>query len=182
MLRTSAFALIAAACAAVPAAAQDAPRAARPYVGISGGYHDIYRNPFGSDGGAIGGVVAGVDLALSPEQPSGPVIGVEGNFHLGTGAIDSEYGAAARIGYRFPSGGLVYARAGYQWLNLDLGKLVDLDDVNDEDFGLDDSGGEYLVGVGGEFSAGGGRTRFRIGVDTLKFDTWRPNAAVIFSF
>ena len=181
MFRFSALAVTADVLAAAPAAAQDAAPApaARPYVGISGGYHDVFDNPFGKDGGAIGGVVAGVDFALAPDQATGPVVGVEGNFHLGTGAIDTEYGAAARIGYRFPSGGLAYVRGGYQWVNLDIGALTgDILDEND----VDDTGGDYLVGVGGEFGAQGGRTRFRIGVDTLKFDSWRPNAAVIFSF
>lgn len=179
MLRFSALALTAAVLAAAPAAAQEAPQAARPYVGISGGYHDIFDNPFGKDGGAIGGVVAGVDFALAPEQATGPVIGVEGNFHIGTGVVDTEYGAAGRVGYRFASGGLAYVRAGYQWVNIDVnsvsGGILDESDVDDTD-------GDYLVGVGGEFGAAGGRTRFRVGVDTLGFDTLRPNAAVIFSF
>jgi opacity protein-like surface antigen len=179
MFRFSALALTAIIAVAAPAAAQDAPQGARPYVGISGGYHDVFDNPFGKDGGAIGGVVAGVDFSLTPEQPSGPVIGVEGNFHIGTGVIDTEYGAAARLGYRFPSGGLAYVRAGYQWLNVDVNKLsgglVGDDAINDT---VDD----YIVGVGGEFGGQGGRTRFRVGVDTVSFDTLRPNAAIIFGF
>lgn len=180
MIRSSAIALTALAFA-VPAAAQDAPRAAQPYVGVSGGYHDLFDNPIGKDGGAIGGVVAGVDLALTPEQPTGPVIGVEGNFHLGTGAVDSEYGVAGRVGYRFPSGGLFYARAGYQWVNVDVSKVTG-GLVTARELGVDDTDGDYLVGVGGEFTAGRANTRFRIGVDTVSFDSWRPNAAVIFSF
>ena len=44
------------------------------------------------------------------------VIGVEGNLHGGQGAIDFEYGAAARLGFKFPSGGIVYVRGGYQWV------------------------------------------------------------------
>jgi opacity protein-like surface antigen len=181
MFRFSALAVTAAVLAAAPAAAQDAAPApaARPYVGISGGYHDILDNPFGKDGGVIGGVIAGVDLAISPELATGPVVGVEGNFHLGTGAIDTEYGAAARFGYRFPSGGLAYVRAGYQWVNFDVNK-VSGGILGDDDF--DDTDGDYLVGVGGEFGAAGGRTRFRVGVDTVSFDTLRPNVAVIVGF
>lgn len=179
MLRFSALALTAAVLAAAPAAAQDAPQAARPYVGMSGGFHELGDNPFGKDGGFIGGAVAGVDFSLSPDQATGPVIGVEGNFHIGTGLIDSEYGAAARVGYRFPSGGLAYVRAGYQWVNLDVGEATD-DILGEND--VDDTDGDYLVGVGGEFGSAGGRTRFRIGVDTVSFDSVRPNAAVIFSF
>lgn len=179
MLRFSALGLTLAALAAAPAAAQDAPKSAQPYVGVSGGYHDLGDNPFGKDGGFIGGVVAGVDVPLTAE-PVGPVIGVEGNFHLGTSAIDSEYGAAARIGYRFPSGGLAYVRGGYQWVNIDVSKFTG--GIIGNNSGIDDTDSDYLVGVGGEFGAGSGNTRFRVGVDTVSFDTWRPNAAVIFSF
>lgn len=182
MLRFSALGLAFAVIAAAPAAAQDAPQSTQAYVGVSGGYHDLGNNPFGSNGGAIGGAVAGVDIGLSPD-PVGPVIGVEGNFHLGTGAIDSEYGAAARIGYKFPSGGLAYVRAGYQWINFDIGNVVDIDGIDDDATGIDDTDGDYLVGVGGEFPLGStGRTRLRVGVDTVAFDTWRPNAAFILNF
>ena len=190
MFRNFRVALSAAALiAGTPALAQVADEAPAPapatsgaYVGISAGYHDVLDNPFGKDGGAIVGGVAGFDLALTPETPSSVVIGVEGNFHLGTGLIDSEYGAAARIGYRFPSGGLAYVRGGYQEINIDIGKAINVDGIDDDDIDVDDSLGGYLVGVGGEFPLNGSAARLRVGVDTIEFDTWRPNVAVVLGF
>lgn len=181
MLRFSALAL-AAALAAAPAAAQDAPAPAESgaYVGLSGGYHDVFDNDLGDDGGAIGGVVAGVDFPLAPGTNGTVVAGVEGNFHLGTGAIDSEYGVAGRVGYKFPSGGVFYVRGGYQWLNFDIKNISG--GLIGGDSGIDDEEGDYLVGVGGEFPVGGARTRLRVGVDSVSFDTWRPNVAFIVGF
>lgn len=186
MLRASVLGLsLASLLAATPALAQDAPAAegtvAQTYVGISGGYHDLGSNPIGDDAGAIGGGVVGFDVPLSS---SGLTIGLEGNFHIGTGVIDSDYGAAARVGYRFPSGGLFYVRGGYQWVNIDVSNLTnglaDEDDLGDAD--VDDTVKDYLVGVGGEFPIGAGKSRVRVGVDTVAFDTWRPNVAVILGF
>ena len=188
MLRNFRLALSAAALiAGTPALAQvadqgppPAPATSGAYVGISGGYHDLFDNDFGKDGGAIFGGVVGYDITLTPETPSSVVIGVEGNFHLGTGAIDSEYGAAARVGYKFPSGGVAYVRGGYQEVNFDVGKLANVDGVDDDQF--DDTDGGYLVGVGGEFPLNGSAARLRVGVDTIEFDTWRPNVAVVLGF
>lgn len=182
MLRFSTLGLaIAATLAAAPAAAQTETNGVGAYVGVSGGYHDLFDNELGDDGGAIGGVIAGFDAPLST---TGVTIGVEGNFHLGTGAVDSDYGVAARLGYRFPSGGLAYVRGGYQWVNVDVSKassgLVDEDDLSDLDF--DDTASDYLVGVGGEFPIGNGKSRVRVGVDTVSFDTWRPNVAFVLGF
>ena len=169
-----------AALAATPVAAQDsAPASPSVYVGASGGYHDLGDNPVGDDAGAIFGGVLGVDFPTS----SNVVVGVEGNFHLGTGVIDSDYGVAGRLGYKFPSGGVAYVRGGYQWVNLDVGNLVNAD-IDEDDFDdLDDTADDYLLGVGGEFPLGtDGRMRLRVGVDTVGFDTWRPNAALVIGF
>lgn len=176
MTRVSLFTLlIAAALPAVPALAQ-APAGIQPYVGLSGGYHDLGSNPIGDDDGAIGGVYAGVDVPVSGNF----VIGVEGNFHLGTNAIDSEYGGAARLGYRFANGGLAYVRGGYQEVNFDLGNLTG---IPVPPGGFDDTDGDYLVGIGGEFPLGAsGRTKLRVGVDTIAFDTVRPTVGISFGF
>lgn len=185
-LLTSALGLsLASLLAAGPALAQDAlpaeATAVQTYVGVSGGYHDLGDNPLGDNGGIIGGGVVGFDVPLSSR---GLTIGAEGNFHVGTGAIDTEYGVAGRVGYRFPSGGLFYVRGGYQWVNVDIGKLtsglVDEDDLEGVD--VDDTVKDYLVGVGGEFPVGTGKSRLRVGVDTVSFDTWRPNVAFILGF
>ena len=170
-----------AALAATPVAAQDsAPTTtASVYAGASAGYHDLGDNPVGDDAGAIFGGVAGVDFAVSPNV----VVGVEGNFHLGTGVIDTDYGVAGRLGYKFPSGGIAYVRGGYQWVNIDVGNLVNVDIDDDDLDGVDDTADDYLLGVGGEFPLGAeGRMRLRVGVDTVGFDTWRPNAALIVGF
>ena len=172
---------LAAALAAAPAIAQDATAQASPYVGLSGGYHDVVDNDLGDDGGAIGGVVAGVDLPVSAAGTRTVIVGAEGNFHLGTGAIDSEYGVAGRIGLRGPRGGIGYVRAGYQWVNFDIGSLSN--GIIGSDDGFDDTTGDYIVGVGGEFPVGAtGRSRLRVGVDSVSFDTWRPNVAYVLGF
>lgn len=174
----SAVGLVLAAIVATPAMAQEsAPASANVYAGASAGYHDLGDNPVGDDAGAIFGGVLGVDFPTS----SNVVVGVEGNFHLGTGVIDSEYGVAGRLGYKFPSGGVAYVRGGYQWVNVDVGNLVN-SNIDEDDFDIDDTVDDYLLGVGGEFALGTSNARLRIGVDTVGFDTWRPNAAIVVGF
>jgi hypothetical protein len=181
MIRITTLGLSAALVAfATPAVAQDAPATAQPYVGASAGYHDVFDNPFGDDGGAIIGGVAGVDVPLSGKS-TGVIAGVEANFHLGTGAVDADYGVAARLGYKFPSGGVAYVRGGWQWINIDVGNVTSGLFTADE-LGISDTDDDYLVGVGGEFPVGGRDARLRIGVDTVSFDTWRPTAAFIIGF
>lgn len=155
------------------AAAQDAPTA-QPYVGLSGGYHSLGVSGVNDDDGAIYGVVAGVDVPVGETL----TLGVEGNYHLGTNAIDSEYGVAARLG--FPVGGngsQLFVKGGYQWVDLDLGNFAPVPAP-----GLDDTDGDYIVGVGGEFGLGEGPARLRVGVDTISFDTVRATAGVVFKF
>ena len=174
----SAVGLVLAALVASPAMAQESdPAAATFYVGGSAGYHDLGVDVPGDDGGAIFGGVLGVNLPVSPNV----VAGVEGHYHAGTGAIDSDYGVAGRLGYRFPSGGLAYVRAGYQWVNVDVGNLAGVD-IDEDDFDIDDTVDDYLVGVGGEFPLGQSRARLRIGVDTISFDSVRPTAGIVLNF
>ncbi len=164
--------------AAAPATAQEsAPASAQFHVGASAGYEDLTVDAPGSDGGAIFGGVVGVDVPVSDNL----VAGVEGNFHVGTSAIDYDYGIAARIGYRFPSGGIAYVRGGYQWVNLDISKLAGAD-IDDDAIGISDTVDDYLVGVGGEFPLSNTRLRLRVGIDTISFDSVRPNAALILGF
>ncbi len=176
MKKFLALPLIALAAAGVSTTAQAQSTAtAQPYIGLSGGYHDAGVGGGVEDAGAIGGVIAGVDFPVGESL----TIGVEGNYHLGTNAIDSEYGVAARLG--FPVGGngsLLFVRGGYQEVNFDLAEVVGGPVLP----GLDDTDGDYLVGVGGEFGLGGSNTRLRVGVDTIAFDTVRATAGVTFRF
>lgn len=89
-----------------------------PYVRVLGGYHEFDRNseigsPRGGkmNGGLVSGV-AGVNI------PVGPVfVGAEGSATKGFGDIDWEYGVRGRVGGRASDSGMVYASAGYQWVN-----------------------------------------------------------------
>jgi outer membrane immunogenic protein len=184
------FAAAAALAIALPgvAQAQDAAPSAHPYVGASVGLHNlgIDEDEFVGipgldidDSGLIYGAYAGVDVDVARNV----VIGVEGNFHLGNGPIDNEFGAAARLGYRTNNGSVIYVRGGYQWLNIDPSGLtgVAVTDAQFEAAGGDDTTGDYLVGVGADIAVGG-NARLRVGVDTLAFDTLRPTVGVNFAF
>lgn len=166
-----------AAAIAVPSAAQAQDNQAEPFVGLSAGYHDlgVDDDTFDiDDTGAIFGVVAGVDFPVSETF----FIGFEGNYHIGTDAIDNEYGVAARVGLRTGNNSKVYLRGGYQEVDLDLEAILDTELPG----GLDDSDGDYLLGVGGEFGLGGRNAAIRLGVDTISFDSLRATAGVVFSF
>ena len=158
------------------AQAQTAAPTVQPYVGLSGGYHDIGVSDIDGveDNGAIYGVLAGVDVPVGETLK----LGVEGNYHLGTNAIDSEYGVAARLGFPIGATSQLFVKGGYQWVDLDLGNVIG----GPVPAGLDDTDGDYLVGVGGEFGVGDGPARIRVGVDTISFDTVRATAGVIFKF
>ncbi|MFY7745615.1 MAG: opacity protein, partial [Erythrobacter sp.] len=82
---------------ALPAAAQaqnNDPKV-ETYVGVTAGIHDLGIGLPDDDGG-IYGVVAGVDVPVGNTL----FVGAEGNYNIGDGAIDSEYGIAARAGVR----------------------------------------------------------------------------------
>ncbi len=165
----------AAAIFAVPAAASaQVAAAADVYVGASAGYHDLgvedVNIGFDDDGGFIFGALAGVDLPVGETT----FVGVEGNYHVGTDLIDSEYGVAARAGVRLDGGAKLFVRGGYQEVDFDLGSF--------EDSGFDDDEGDYLVGAGGEFPMGDGPAILRFGVDTIAFDTVRGTVALVYGF
>src|SRR4028118_1421283 len=126
------FALLAGAVVlpfAVPsvAFAQETTSSAHPYVGVALGHHDlgvsgddIDTAGFDLDDNALTyGVYGGVDFDIGKAA----VIGVEGNFNLGNGPIDSEYGISGRLGFRAGSS-VIFARAGYQWINIDGAGLI----------------------------------------------------------
>ena len=117
---------------------------------------------------------AGVDVPVNDTL----FVGVEGNYNIGTDAIDDEYGVAARLGIRPSDNTKLYVRGGYQEVDLDLEAILDAELPD----GLEDSDGDYLVGVGGEFGLPGSNIAIRAGVDTIAFDSLRATAGVVIGF
>jgi opacity protein-like surface antigen len=185
------FALLASAVAvtlALPGVAHaQESTGARPYVGVQGALHDlnvdedeIDTGGFDLDDSALTyGVYGGVDFDLGKSA----IIGAEGNFNLGNGPIDSEYGVAGRIGVRTKGGSVIFARAGYQWINVDASGLLGVDKglIDDDDADLDDTIGDYLVGVGADIAVGR-NMGLRVAVDTVSFDTLRPSVGLHMKF
>ncbi len=174
---------------ALPAVAhaQEATTGARPYVGVQVGIHDlgVDKDEIDTagfeldDSAVIYGVYGGVDFDIGTTA----IIGVEGNANLGNGPIDAEYGVAARIGVKTGDKGVIFARAGYQWVNFDAAGLIGVDDdlIDDDDLDLDDTSGDYLVGIGADVVLGP-NVGLRVAIDTIAFDTFRPSAGVHFRF
>ncbi|MFS0738470.1 opacity protein [Sphingomonas sp. 1P06PA] len=181
------FILAAALAAGLPAAAlaQDtAPDGTpafgiEPYVGVLGGYHSFDKNSefnavrgdrLRMDGALISGI-AGVNV------PLGPVfVGVEGNAAKGFADIDWEYGVKGRAGVRAGDSGLIFASAGYQWVNGKNG----FSDQKDWIYGAGVEVGPKDIGLGG--ITGNSGARLRVQVDTYDFQSIRPMAGVVFHF
>lgn len=175
------FAAAAAATIAFPAAASAQESAAETYVGVSAGLHDLGADDLGDDFGVdiddsspIFGVVAGVDFPVGGSA----FAGIEGNYHIGTNAIDSEYGASVRFGFQAEGGAKYYVRGGYQEIDFDFAEMLDVDPALFD--GLDDTDGDYLVGVGADFPVGKGALRANL--DTVSFDTVRGTVGYVFKF
>ena len=157
--------------------------AAEVTIGATAGYHDLgisdeVKDITGvdvDDGSPIFGVFAAVDFPVS----NNVFAGVEGNLNLGTDALDSDYGASARFGYRAENGTKVYVRGGYQWVELDYANMLNVDE-SAIPAGLDDTFSDYLVGAGVDVPMG--KAVFRVNVDTISFDTLRATAGVGFKF
>jgi outer membrane immunogenic protein len=148
-----------------------------PYVGVLGGYHEFdrtseFHSPRGGKmNGALISGVAGVNI------PLGPVfVGAEGNATKGFGDIDWEYGVRGRIGARAGDSGMVFATAGYQWVN---GKRA-YGDMKDWVYGVGVEVGPSDIGLGGITTNGG--VRLRLQAETYEFDSIRPMAGVIVHF
>jgi hypothetical protein len=186
------IALLASAVAlfAVPgvASAQEASTSsAHPYVGVAVGHHDLGVSDDDidtagfdlDDNGLTYGVYGGVDFDIGKSA----VIGVEGNFNLGNGPIDSEYGVSGRLGFRAKGGTVIFARAGYQWINIDGAGLIGVDEdlIDDDDLDVSDTIGDYTVGVGADIAVGPSMG-LRVAVDTISFDTLRPSVGLHLKF
>ncbi|WP_324827506.1 outer membrane beta-barrel protein [Qipengyuania zhejiangensis] len=185
MNKTVFAACVAVSAIAFPAAAQaQSAAAAQPFVGISAGYHDLgvddsdatYAGFAINDASPIVGVIAGVDFPVA----SNLFAGVEANYHIGTDAIDSEYGASLRLGFRAEGGAKYYIRGGYQEVDFDLYKIIEPEQPAGTFDGIDDSDGDYLVGAGVEFPIG--KAALRVNLDTIGFDSLRATTGVAFSF
>ncbi len=179
---------------ALPAAAQaQSTEGADITIGASVGLHDfgVDFGDFDADDGEFdegdfnfddsaeiyGGFIA-ADFPLGESA----FVGVEGNFHFGSGLVESEYGASARLGFKTEGGSKIYARGGYQWVDIDVEDLtgVSEDFLDDNDIDVPDVGGDYLVGVGVEVPVSS--VVLRANVDTIAFDTLRGTVGVGFKF
>lgn len=188
-MRKIAFTTLAAMGAiAVPTAVQAQDETPKPEVtiGASVGIHDLGLDledgeiegfDIDDSGEIYGGFVA-VDFSVGKSL----FVGVEGNAHFGSGSIDGDYGGSARFGLRTDGGSKLYVRGGYQWVDIDAANLVGLDEseFDEEDFDLDTTAGDYLVGVGAEVPVG--PVVLRANLDTIAFDTLRGTVGVGLKF
>ncbi|WP_296716775.1 hypothetical protein [Erythrobacter sp.] len=183
--------LVAMGAMALPAAAHAQSNDGQPEitVGASVGLHDLgldlgdldaddgeFDDLNIDDSGEIYGGFAAVDFPVGENL----FAGVEGNAHFGSGPIDAEYGASARLGFRTEGGAKIYARGGYQWVDLDAGNVIGVPDFDESDFDLDTTEGDYLVGAGVELPLD--TVVLRANVDTIAFDTLRGTVGVGFKF
>lgn len=167
---------------ATPAAAQEEILPGEGFVGVQAGFHDLGLEDedaaaFGidlNDSSPIAGVFIGYDLPLGPTM----FVGAEANYTHGFDAIDSEYGVAGRLGIELPGDAKLYARGGYQFVDLDV------EEVFGTDFGgaFDDEDGDsdFILGIGADI--GLGDMFVRANVDTISFDTVRGTAGVGLKF
>jgi opacity protein-like surface antigen len=176
-------AALAATALAAPAMAQTAPDGSpafgiKPYIGVLGGIHSYDRSALSSpqSGRFYGEVIEGVG---GINIPLGPVfVGAEGHVARGFRDIEWEYGAKGRAGFRAGDSGLIFASAGYKWI----------EPRNDRGFtsqkgwvyGIGAEVGPRDIGLGGITSSAG--PRIRLQVETMNFDSIRPMAGVIFHF
>ncbi len=174
---------------ALPAAAQAQDTKADVTIGASVGLHDLGYDlgDFDADDGEFddlniddSGEIYGGFVAVDFPVGDSLFAGVEGNLHLGSGPIDAEYGVSGRLGFRTEGGAKIYARGGYQWVDLDAGNLIGVPDFDEDDFDLDTTAGDYLVGAGVEFPIN--RLVLRANVDTIAFDTLRGSVGLGFKF
>lgn len=178
-MKKIAYCALAAAAFAVPQTAFAQDRGAEVTIGASAGIHDLgiaddvddLTGLDVDDSSPIFGGFVAVDWSLSDNL----FAGIEGNAHFGTDALDADYGASLRVGYRTENGTKLYLRGGYQFIELDYSEILD---VSEDEIpgGLDDTFDDYLVGAGVEAPIGS--IILRANVDTISFDTVRATAGV----
>lgn len=188
MIRFVIAAALGAAALSAPALAQDAatptaPDGTRafgiePYFGVGGAYQDFDSKRNGGIFNQQGSARApAVDAFVGVDIPLGPlVVGVEGQGSRGFQDIKWEYGAMGRIGFRAGDSGLIFARAGYRWIE---GKRGFGDDKN-EIYGVGVEIGPKDIGLGGV--TGNSGVRLRLAADTYDLRSIRPSAALVFHF
>jgi outer membrane immunogenic protein len=149
-----------------------------PYFGIMGGYHDFDRGNKGalqlgnSANGWLAGGYAGVNIPLGAF-----VVGAEGNIAKGFNDIDYEYGVTGHVGVRAGDSGMIFARAGYHWINAKRGFANDRNEI----YGFGVEVGPKNLGLGGITGNSGARLRFAI--DTFDdFQSIRPTVGLTFHF
>ena len=178
-MKKIAYCALAAAAVAVPQAAFAQDSGAEVTIGGTAGIHDlgIEEEVFDitgldvDDSSPIFGGFVAVDFPVADNI----FAGVEGNASFGTDALDADYGASVRLGYRADNGTKVYVRGGYQFVELDYAEILDVPET-DIPLGLDDTFDDYLVGAGVEAPIG--NLVLRANVDTISFDTLRATAGV----
>jgi opacity protein-like surface antigen len=149
-----------------------------PYVGVLGGYHSFDDDSEfgivptrGKMNGALLSGIAGINFAIGPA-----FVGAEGNATKGFNDIDWEYGVKGRAGLRAGESGLIFASAGYQWVNGKRG----FSDHKDWIYGLGVEVGPSSIGLAGLTGASG--IRLRLQADTYDFDSIRPMGGIVFHF
>ncbi len=158
-----------------------------PYVAVLGGYVNFDRDLIRSNGvpnkldgsNREGGVVEGIAGANVPLGAF--FVGAEGNVSKGfTGDIDWTYGVAGRAGFRAGETGMIYGKAGYEWVNFDDNAVSRGVDYGNEVYGIGFEAGPQDIGLGGLTGRSGIRLRFE--VDTNDFNSYEPKAGVVFHF
>ena len=166
-----------------PAMAQTAPDGSpafgiKPYIGLLGGTHTVDRNVLSSpQSGRFHGEV--IEAVGGINIPLGPVfVGAEGHVARGFRDIEWEYGAKGRFGFRAGDSGLIFASAGYKWVEAKENR--GFDDMKGMIYGVGVEVGPRDIGLGGLTSSAG--PRIRLQVETMEWDSLRPMAGLVFHF
>ncbi len=156
-----------------------------PYFGVMGGYASYDNNsteigiPNRLDGKRRKGTV--VEGVVGANIPLGAFfVGAEGNVAKGVdGIIDWQYGASGRIGLRAGETGMIYGKAGYEWVNF-TDAVTGGRDYGDEIYGVGFEVGPREIGLGGLTGESG--ARLRVEITSRDFETLRPMAGLMFHF